>query len=308
MASDTPKRLGFIGLGAMGRHMVRNLLKAGFPVTVYNRSRPAIDAAVEAGATAADSPAAVGGRAELLGLCLPDSPEVREVLLGPGGALAALPAGAIVLDMTTLAPAAAQELAAACRARGIFYLDAPVSGGTVGAEKGSLTIMVGGEAEAYERAKPVLAALGKNLYHVGPSGMGQVIKLCNQMVYAAQMVAVSEAYAMGQRAGADPQLIFEILRRSTANCTALETRAPVAGVVPGSPASTGWAPGFMTVLMLKDLGLALDAGKRTGVPMLATSAVEQVHRIAVNAGHGRKDFSAVALAVNALSDARKPTS
>lgn len=306
MASDAPRRLGFIGLGAMGRHMVRNLLKGGFPVTVYNRSRPAIDAAVEAGATAATSPAAVGERAELLGLCLPDSPEVRDVLLGPNGALAAMPAGGIVLDMSTLAPAAAQDLAAACRERGVSYLDAPVSGGTVGAERGTLTIMVGGESEPYERAKPVLAALGKNLYHVGPSGMGQVIKLCNQMVYAAQMVAVAEAYAMGQRAGADPQLIFEILSRSTGNCTALQTRAPVAGVVPGSPASTGWAPGFMTVLMLKDLGLALDAGKRTGVPMLATSAVEQVHRIAVNTGHGRKDFSAVALAVDALADGRKP--
>ncbi len=295
------KTVGFIGLGAMGRHMARNLLKAGFRVVAYNRSRAAVDAAVQAGAEAASNPREVGERAAVLGLCLPNSPEVREVVLGAQGALPALRAGSVIVDMSTLAPQAAQEFAAACRARQVEYLDAPVSGGTVGAERGTLTIMVGGERGAYEKVQPVLQSLGKNLYYVGPSGMGQVVKLCNQLVYAAQMVAVAEAFAMGRRAGADPRLIFEILRRSTANCTALETRTPVKGVVPDSPASNDWVPGFMTDLMLKDLGLALDAGRQTGVPMFATVTVEQVHRVASNRGHGRKDFSAVALAIDELA-------
>jgi 3-hydroxyisobutyrate dehydrogenase len=304
MAPARDGKVGFIGLGAMGRHMARNLLKAGFPVVVYNRSRPGIDAVVEVGGVAAADPRAVGEQVWLLALCLPNSPEVREVLLGPRGALAGMPADGVVVDMSTIAPRAAQELAAACAERRVQYLDAPVSGGTVGAERGTLTIMVGGDPQAYERAQPVLQAVGKNLYHVGPSGMGQVIKLCNQLVYAAQMVAVAEAYAMGLRAGADPRLIYEILRRSTGNCTALETRAPVKGVVPDSPASNNWAPGFMTDLMLKDLGLALDAGRQSGVPMFVTAAVEQLHRIATNSGHGRQDFSAVALAIDSLAAAR----
>ncbi len=296
------EKVGFIGLGAMGRHMARNLLKAGFALVAYNRSRPAVDEAVKAGAESARAPRDVGEKVGMLGLCLPNSPEVREVLLGPQGALATLRPGSVVIDMSTIAPQAAQELAAACRERGVDYLDAPVSGGTVGAERGTLTIMVGGDASAYARAKPVLEAVGKNLYHVGPSGLGQVIKLCNQLVYAAQMAAVAEAYAMGQRAGADPRLIYEILRRSTGNCTALETRAPVKGVVPDSPASHDWVPGFMTDLMLKDLGLALDAGRQTGVPLFVTAAVEQIHRVASNRGHGRKDFSAIALAIEELAD------
>jgi len=293
--------VGFIGLGAMGRHMARNLLKAGFRVVAYNRSRPAVEAAVQAGAEAAGNPREVGEKAALLGLCLPNSPEVREVILGPQGALPALRPGSVIVDMSTLAPQAAKEFAAACRARQVEYLDAPVSGGTVGAERGTLTIMVGGARGTYDKVQPVLQALGKNLYYVGPSGMGQVVKLCNQLVYAAQMVAVAEAFAMGQRAGADPRLIYDILRRSTGNCTALETRTPVKGIVADSPASNDWVPGFMTDLMLKDLGLALEAGRQTGVPMFTTAVVEQVHRVASNRGHGRKDFSAVALAIDELA-------
>jgi 3-hydroxyisobutyrate dehydrogenase len=297
-----PTRVGFIGLGAMGAPMCRNLLKAGFPLTVWNRSRPAIDALAAEGAQAGPSAADVARGAEVIVLCVPNSPQVVEVVTGPDGVLAGAAAGAIVVDMSTIDPNVSQQVAAACAAKGVRFLDAPVSGGTVGAVNGTLTIMVGGDAAVLEEVRPVLAAMGTNIFHVGDVGMGEVVKLCNNLIYAAQMVAVAEAFTMGVKAGADPKMMFEVITRSTGKCVALDTRTPVAGVVANSPASNDWQPGFMTALMLKDLGLALDFGKAQAVPMFVTAVAEQVHRLAVNEGHGRKDFSALALTIQRLAE------
>lgn len=295
-------RVGFIGLGAMGKPMCRNLLKAGFDLTVWNRSQSAIDELAAAGAKAGASAAAVARQADVIVTCVPNSPQVVEVVTGPNGVLAGAAAGSTVIDMSTIDPNVSQQVAAACAARGVRFLDAPVSGGTVGAVNGTLTIMVGGDAAVLEEARPVLAAMGTNIFHVGAVGMGEVVKLCNNLIYAAQMVAVAEAFTMGAKAGADPRMMFEVITRSTGKCVALDTRTPVAGVVPNSPASNEWQPGFMTALMLKDIGLALDFGKAMSVPMFVTAVAEQVHRLAVNEGHGRKDFSALALTVQRLAE------
>jgi 3-hydroxyisobutyrate dehydrogenase len=298
-------RVGFIGLGAMGTPMCRNLLKQGFPLTVWNRSRPAIDELAAEGARAAASSAEVGRNADVIITCVPNSPQVVEVVTGPNGVLEGAAAGATVIDMSTIDPNVSKQVAAACAAKGVRFLDAPVSGGTVGAVNGTLTIMVGGDAAVLEEVRPVLAALGTNIFHVGDVGMGEVVKLCNNLIYAAQMVAVAEAFTMGVKAGADPKMMFEVITRSTGKCVALDTRTPVPGVVPTSPASNDWQPGFMTALMLKDLGLALDFGKATAVPMFVTAVAEQVHRLAVNDGHGRKDFSALALTVQKLAEVKE---
>lgn len=295
-------RVGFIGLGAMGKPMCRNLLKAGFPLTVWNRSRPAVDELAAAGAQAGASAADVAGRSDVVITCVPSSPQVTEVITGPEGVLEGIAAGATVIDMSTIDPEVSQQMAAACAAKGVRFLDAPVSGGTVGAVNGTLTIMVGGDPAVLEAARPVLAAMGANIYHVGDVGMGEVVKLCNNLIYAAQMVAVAEAFTMGVKAGADPKMMYEVIHKSTGNCVALETRTPVPGVLPNSPASNNWQPGFMTDLMLKDLGLALDFGKAQRVPMFITAVAEQVHRLATNQGHGRKDFSALAQTIKQLAE------
>jgi 3-hydroxyisobutyrate dehydrogenase len=300
--STATTRVGFIGLGAMGKPMSRNLLKAGFPLTVWNRSRPAIDELAGAGATAAASAAEVGRQSDVVVTCVPNSPQVLEVVTGPNGVLEGIAAGGTIVDMSTIDPNVSQQVAAACAAKGVRFLDAPVSGGTVGAVNGTLTIMVGGEADVLEEVRPVLAAMGTNIFHVGGVGMGEVVKLCNNLIYAAQMVAVAEAFTMGVKAGADPKMMYEVITRSTGKCVALDTRTPVAGVLENSPASNNWEPGFMTDLMLKDIGLALDFGKAQRVPMLVTAVAEQVHRLATNQGHGRKDFSALALTIQQLAE------
>jgi 3-hydroxyisobutyrate dehydrogenase len=301
MATGAP-RVGFIGLGAMGLPMCRNLLKAGFALTVWNRSRPAIDTLTGEGAAAGASSADVAGRSDVVVVCVPNSPQVVEVVTGPGGVLEGIAPGATIIDMSTIDPNVSQRVAAACAERGVRFLDAPVSGGTIGAVNGTLTIMVGGDAAVLEEVRPVLAAMGTNIFHVGDVGMGEVVKLCNNLIYAAQMVAVAEAFTMGVKAGADPRMMYEVITRSTGKCVALDTRTPVPGVLPASPASNDWQPGFMTALMLKDIGLALDFGKALSIPMFITAISEQVHRLAVNEGHGRKDFSSLALTVQKLAE------
>lgn len=304
MSTTTP-RVGFIGLGAMGAPMCRNLLKAGFPLTVWSRSRPPIEALVAEGAQAGTSSADVARRSDIVLLCVPNSPQVIEVITGPNGVLEGIAQGATIVDTSTIDPNVSKQMAAACAAKGVRFLDAPLSGGTIGAINGTLTIMVGGDPAVLEEVKPVLAAMGTNIFHVGDHGMGEVVKLCNNLIYAAQMVAVAEAFTMGVKAGADPKMMFEVIAKSTGNCVALQTRTPVAGVVENSPASNDWKPGFMTDLMTKDLGLALDFGKAQRVPMFVTAVAEQVHRMACNEGHGRKDFSALSLTIKRLAEVQQ---
>jgi 3-hydroxyisobutyrate dehydrogenase len=284
-------KIGFVGLGAMGLPMTRNLLGAGHDVTVASRSRPPIEAAVSLGATEAVTLTEVAATSEVVIVCVPNSPEVVEVV---DGLLPGLRPGTVVIDCSTIDPDVERAQHEKVDGAGARYLDGPLSGGTVGAEKGTLTVMVGGDPATLDEARPVLGSVAALVVHVGGPGMGQVVKLCNNLIYAAQMVATAEASALALRSGVDMGKLLEVLLHSTGDCTAVRTRLPVAGVLSDSPASNGWKPGFMTDLMAKDLDLALAYGARAGVPLTTTAGARQVLTAASTAGYGREDFSALA--------------
>jgi 3-hydroxyisobutyrate dehydrogenase len=291
--------LGFIGLGAMGLPMVRHLLAAGHHVTVASRSQGPVDAAVAEGAVDRVSPAGVAAAAsDVIVLCVPDSPDVVQVV---GDLLPALQPGTIVVDCSTIDPDVERAQHERVAVAGGRYLEAPVSGGTAGAIKGTLTLMVGGDAAVLDDARPALEPFAGRIVHIGEPGLGQVVKLCNNLIFAAQMVATAEATALAVRNRADLAKLHEVLVHSTGDCMAVRTRLPVAGVVPDSPASNDWVPGFMSVLMAKDLDLALAAGARAGVPMTATASARQLLTSAITAGYGREDFSALAKVVFAMA-------
>jgi 3-hydroxyisobutyrate dehydrogenase len=291
-------KLGFIGLGAMGLPMTRNLLAAGHEVSVSSRSRPPIDAAVAAGATDGGTPAGVAKAAEVIFICVPNSPEVASVI---DAMLPALGPGKIVIDSSTIDPDVERVQHQRVAETGAGYLDGPLSGGTVGAERGTLTVMVGGEASTLDSVRDALAPVSALVVHVGGPGMGQVVKLCNNLIYAAQMLATAEATALALRSGADPAQLLEVLTHSTGDCTAVRTRLPVDGVIGDSPASNDWKPGFMTDLMAKDLDLALSYAARAGVPLASTATVRQVLTATSGAGFGRADFSALSRVVFQLA-------
>jgi 3-hydroxyisobutyrate dehydrogenase len=284
-------KIGFIGLGAMGLPMTRNLVAGGHQVTVTSRSRGPIDTAMALGATDGGTIADVARASEVIMLCVPNSPEVMEVV---DALLPALGSGQIVIDCSTIDPDVERAQHEKVATTGARYLDGPLSGGTAGAEKGTLTVMVGGDAGTLADAGPALDPVAGLVVHVGGPGMGQVVKLCNNLIYAAQMVATAEATALAARSGVDMDKLLEVLLHSTGDCTAVRTRLPVAGVVADSPASNGWKPGFMTDLMAKDLDLALAYGARAGVPLSSTAGARQVLTAASTAGYGREDFSALA--------------
>ncbi len=293
-------QLGFIGLGAMGLPMTRHLLEAGHQVTVTSRSRGPIEAAVALGAVEGGSPAEVAAAAEVIFLCVPNSPEVVSVV---DAMLGALGPGKTVVDCSTIDPEVEREQHRRVAATGARYLEAPLSGGTAGAEKGTLTLMVGGDADTLADVRAAIDPFATLVVHVGGPGMGQVVKLCNNMIYAAQMVATAEATALAVKSGVDPHKLFEVVTHATGDCVAVRTRMPVAGVVPESPASNGWKPGFMTDLMAKDLDLALAYGARVGVPLTTTATARQALTAASTAGYGREDFSAVTKVVLGLAGA-----
>jgi 3-hydroxyisobutyrate dehydrogenase len=291
-------RLGFIGLGAMGLPMTRHLLEAGHEVTVASRSRGPIDAAVTLGANEGNGPAAVAEASEVVLLCVPNSPEVVEVV---DAMLPELGPQHIVIDCSTISPEVEREQHERVSATGARYLDAPLSGGTLGAQNGTLTLMVGGDAKTLADATPAIDPFSALVVHVGGPGMGQVVKLCNNLIYAAQMTATAEATALAKRSGVDMDQLLEVLTHATGDCVAVRTRLPVPGVVPESPASNGWKPGFMTDLMAKDLDLALAYGAAAGVPLATTATARQMLTAASSAGFGREDFSSVAKVVYPLS-------
>ncbi len=283
--------IGFVGLGAMGLPMTRNLVDAGHHVTVTSRSRGPIDEAVSFGAIDGGTIADVVTAGEVIIMCVPNSPDVVVVVQAM---LDALGPGKIVVDCSTIDPAVERAQHEVVAATGARYLDAPVSGGTAGARAGTLTLMVGGDAGSLADARLALEPMAGLIVPVGGPGMGQVVKLCNNLIYAAQMVATAEATAMAVASGVDMAKLYEVLTHSTGDCVAVRTRLPVAGVVPDSPASNDWKPGFMTDLMAKDLDLALAYGAKAGVPLTSTATARQVLTAASSAGYGREDFSALA--------------
>ena len=296
-------RIGFVGLGAMGLPMAGHLVAAGHDVTVASRSRGPIEAAVSMGARDGGSPRGVAEASEVVILCVPNSPEVAEVV---EGMLPVLGAAHTVVDCSTIDPDVERAQHERVGATGARYLDAPLSGGTAGAQKGTLTLMVGGDAAVLEATTPALEAFAGLIVHVGGPGMGQVVKLCNNLIYAAQMTATAEATAMAVTSGVDMAKLLEVLTHATGDCVAVRTRLPVPGVIPDSPASNEWKPGFMTDLMAKDLDLAMAYAAKCGVPVSTTAAARQLLTAASSAGYGREDFSAVAKVVLALSGGDAP--
>ena len=277
----------------MGAPMARNILRGGFPLVVWNRTATKTHDLRDAGAGVAATPAEAARGADVVMVCVPSSPEVHALLTRSDGILAGIERGKAIVDCSTIAPTASIEHHRLCADRGVDMLEAPLSGGTVGATNGTLTLMVGGDAGVLERVRPVLSAVGKNIFHLGPPGAGQAVKLCNNLIFAAQIVATAEAYALLVRAGLDPAKATEVFAVSTADCTAVRQRVPVAGVQPGAPASNAWAPGFATEWMAKDLHLTEEYAKSLGVPVLQTALDHQMLRIAMALGFAKLDLSVV---------------
>lgn len=283
-------RIGFIGLGRMGAPMARNLLKAGHKVVVFDIVQPAVDGLVAVGAEAGFSAAAAAKDADVVITMLPAGEQVRDAWLGQGGLSKASRADALLMDCSTIDVATAREVAAAA---GRPFLDAPVSGGVMGAEAGTLTFMVGGAEDAVARAKPILEAMGKTIVHCGEAGAGQVAKLCNNMMLAATMAVTSEAFVMAERLGLSAQSLYDVCSKSTAMSWALNSYCPVAGPVPASPANRDFAPGFTAALMRKDLGLAQQAAKDAGVATPVGALALSLYDRFVDGGGAAKDFSGI---------------
>jgi 3-hydroxyisobutyrate dehydrogenase len=286
-------RIGFIGIGAMGRPMAANLVRKGFAVVAFDLAPAALEAAVQAGAERAGSAAEAAKRADMVVTMLPSSSHVEQAYLGPGGVLEGAAAGRLCIDMSTIEPAVSRAVAARCRERGVRFLDAPVSGGVPRAEEGTLAIMVGGEASDVEEARPVLAAMGSSVIHVGPVGSGEVAKLCNNLIAGVAAVAVSEAFRIAEGFGVDPRVLTEVISKSSGHTWVMEHMHPVPGLVARAASSRDYAPGFTTDLMAKDLGLAVNAARALRVPVFVAPAAQQVLRLASSHGWGRRDFTSV---------------
>lgn len=284
--------VGFIGLGVMGRPMAENLLSAGASLVVHNRSRPAQDALVAHGAAGAQTPAEVAGRADIIITMLADDDAVRSVV--GGGLLAAARPGSLIVDMSTVSPALSRELAARAAERDVRMLDAPVSGGDVGAREGTLSIMVGGDAADLERARPVLEVLGGSIVHAGPAGAGQVVKACNQVLVAITIAGVSEALVLGSRLGVAPETILDVLSRGLAANRVMDLRR-------ANFLNHAFSPGFKVDLHHKDLDIALAGGGQANVPLPLTAITQQLFRQLRAAGRGGEDHTALLAAVEALA-------
>lgn len=285
--------IGFVGLGNMGLPMLRNLRKAGHAVRAFDLSDAARAAAREAGASIADSAAdAVAGVAAAV-TALPAARHVKAVYLGEGGIIAAAPEGALLIDCSTIDVETARAVSAAAQAAGRRMLDCPMSGGVGGATAGTLTFMVGGAAADFDAAKPILAAMGRNIFHAGGPGAGAAAKICNNMMLAIQMIAVSEGFNLAAKLGLEAQKLYDISSTATARCWSLNDYCPAPGPVPAAPSNRGYAPGFAADLMLKDLRIAMEAAQAAGAVTPLGAQAAQIYAMMAAAGHGGDDFSGV---------------
>ena len=285
--------IGFIGLGNMGAPMAANLLKAGHQVTGYDIVDRACAALAEKGGRVAASAAAAAAAGEIVISMLPAGPEVRAVYLGADGIIARARRGALLIDCSTIDVETARMVAAAAVEAGFAMLDAPVSGGVIGAEAATLTFMVGGEAAAFARGEPVLRAMGRTIVHAGPAGNGQTAKICNNMILGASMIAVCEGFALAEKLGLAAQTLFDIASKSTSQCWAMTGYCPVPGPVPAAPSNRGYAPGFTAAMMLKDLRLAQQAAGATGTATPLGAAAANLYQMFVAGGAGGLDFSGI---------------
>lgn len=291
----TDRTIAFIGLGIMGAPMARNLLEAGYDVVGYNRSQEPIDEHVDAGGEGADSAAAAAERGDVVITCLPDSETVETVMRESGGIMDGVSSGSVVIDMSTISPTVTEDLAASFAELGVTMLDAPISGGEEGAIEGTLSIMVGGPADALADVRDVLDVMGETITHCGDHGAGQVTKACNQIVVANAMAAVSEALVFAEQAGADLQAVVDAISGGAAGCWTLDNRAP--RMIRGN-----FEPGFFAEYQYKDLRIATQAGQEYGAPLPTTAATHELYKTAVQTGRGRDDNSGVMQVIEDMAD------
>jgi 3-hydroxyisobutyrate dehydrogenase len=288
------ERIGFIGLGTMGGGMARNLLAKGYALTVWNRSTERLAPLLADGATAAQSPADLAARSDLVMVCVSDTPDVEQVALGPDGILVSISPGSLVIDHSSISPGATRRLAAAAAGKGAHWLDAPVSGGSEGAARGTLSIMVGGDPAQLERSRPYLAAYGTTLTHVGPSGAGQLAKIVNQILVVVTQQGVGEALLLAQAGGLDVGTTIDAVKGGAAGSWMLANRGP-------QMARRDWRPGFTIDLQQKDLRLALESADELGVPLPATALVFQLYRGLQQRGLGHEGNHALVKALEQMS-------
>ena len=291
------ERIGFIGLGLIGKPMARNLLKASYALTVFNRSSAAMDALVLEGAQQASSPKAVAERSDVVITALPDTPDEEAVMTGAEGVFAGARAGMVLISMGTISPLACQQLAQQAAALGIDMLDAPVSGGDVGAMNGTLSIMVGGAAAVLERVRPILSAMGKTITHCGGHGAGQVVKACNQIVVAGVIQAISEALVLGSKSGVQPATIVQVLSGGLAQTRVMDVRGL-------KMAQRDFEPGGKARFHRKDLSIALQLARANGVALPMTALVDQMFGSLIENGLGDKDHSALMTVIEAMANHR----
>jgi len=292
-------KVGYIGLGLMGKSIARNILKAGFPTVVHNRSRAAVDELVAEGATAANSPKEVAAQVDVVFTNLPDTPDVEKVVLGENGIIEGAHAGLVYVDNSTIKPASARSIAEKLAEKNVYALDAPVSGGDIGARNATLTVMVGGEASALEKAMPVLRAMGKTITHVGDSGAGQVAKAANQIMVAAQMVAMGELLVFSKKAGVDPRKVVEAIKGGAAQCWTLDVKPP--RLFAGNR-----NPGFKARMQLKDLKIILETAQEYNIPVPGTTENIELFQQMIDLGMGELDNSAVVGVMEQLAGVKIP--
>jgi 2-hydroxy-3-oxopropionate reductase len=280
------QKIGYIGLGLMGKSMARNILKAGYPLVVHNRSHAAVDELVKEGALSASSPCDVAAQVDVVFTNLPDSSDVEQVVLGKHGIIEGVHSGLIFVDNSTIKTATSRKIAAVLNEKGVKSLDAPVSGGDIGAKEGTLSIMVGGPRDALEKVMPILNAIGKIITHIGDAGTGQIAKAANQIMVAAQMVALGELLILVQKSGANPQKVVQAIRGGAAQCWTLDVK-------PSRLFSGNRQPGFKASLQAKDLNIVIETAKEFGVPLPMTAVNTQLFNAMVAMGLGNLDNSAI---------------
>jgi 3-hydroxyisobutyrate dehydrogenase len=285
--------IGFIGLGNMGLPMAQNLVKAGHAVAGFDISEYAAERLASGGGTRASSAAEACEGAEFVITMLPAGEQVRDVYLGAGGVLAAVSPGTLLIDSSTIDVETARGVAQAAQTRGLAMIDAPVSGGVAGAQAATLTFMVGGPGEAFDRARPILEQMGNTIVHAGTAGNGQAAKICNNMILAASMIVVSEAFLLAEKLGLDAQKLFDISSKSSGQCWAMTSYCPVPGPVPTSPANRDYKAGFTAAMMLKDLKLAQAAARATRAATPLGAGAAAVYEQFVDSGEGGADFSGI---------------
>ena len=291
------KRIGFIGLGAMGKPMAINLIQAGYKLTVYDVNPLPVKEVVNLGATPASDSAEAARGAEVVISILPACENVKAAMMGENGVFNGAQPGTVIIEMSSIAPHTSRMVAAVAQEKGLQFMDAPVSGGNVGAEKGTLTIMIGGENSLVDAHMDIFETVGKTIYHVGEVGMGETVKMINQMLVGINIVGIAEAFVLGTKLGADPKVLFDVIRNSSGNSFLLDKRVPNY-ILKGDFTQ----PGFTLELLLKDVGLAVESGKLNDMPLFMTGQVFQYLSLANASGVGKKDMSSV---IEPLEEAAK---